>query len=338
MLVRWNKFSLELEMPRSERQKEIRRKSDLKIRRRNRIAIRTYLSQNPCIVCNFDNIFALEFHHRASDTKRESVSSLSRRAIGWHQIEAEILKCDVLCTNCHRKEHATDWYRVLDSVGKTKDRRYKASNIRRLLTILESSSCTHCGENDPIVLDFDHLDPSTKISSVANLVCRHRGWAKTAREIAKCQVLCGNCHKIKTRKDEYMSVYVASGLANCAAASGLAHELEIRGFPITYKWYDHGYIGNDQAEAKQNAAKAELAGVHEADILVVLLPGFLGTHLELGYALALQDEGHKKDIVIIGAHDVERPPSFYLLDNIRHYQSVSEFLSSDLIDGRPVSS
>jgi len=59
----------------------------------------------------------------------------------------------------------------------------------------ENSKCACCPENDPVVLEFHHKDPSTKIDSVGNMVHMGLDWATVKREIDKCVVLCSNDHK-----------------------------------------------------------------------------------------------------------------------------------------------
>ncbi len=57
--------------------------------------------------------------------------------------------------------------------------------------------CVCCGYNEsPYALDFDHLDPATKIDGVARMSTRNI--QKIKQEMEKCQVLCANCHRIKT--------------------------------------------------------------------------------------------------------------------------------------------
>lgn len=53
-----------------------------------------------------------------------------------------------------------------------------------------------CCNGDNRVLDFDHIDPSTKILTItANL---RLGFFGLLDEVKKCQLLCANCHRIKT--------------------------------------------------------------------------------------------------------------------------------------------
>lgn len=49
------------------------------------------------------NIAAFEFHHH-NDDKEFAIGSASNKS--WTVIKEEILKCELLCSNCHRIEHS----------------------------------------------------------------------------------------------------------------------------------------------------------------------------------------------------------------------------------------
>lgn len=62
-----------------------------------------------------------------------------------------------------------------------------------------SRGCENCGEDDPIVLDFHHPDPEDKHPRLKQ---RSKGNTLTSlsfpdleAEMAKCVVLCANCHR-----------------------------------------------------------------------------------------------------------------------------------------------
>ena len=57
------------------------------------------------------------------------------------------------------------------------------------------TSCHVCGESDPACLDFHHIDPETKIETVASLVYGQCSQESILEEIRKCVVLCSNCHR-----------------------------------------------------------------------------------------------------------------------------------------------
>ena len=61
--------------------------------------------------------------------------------------------------------------------------------------------CAECGYDlYGCALDFDHLDRSTKIAPVSRLALG--SLKKLFTEIRKCQVLCRNCHQIKSTIEE----------------------------------------------------------------------------------------------------------------------------------------
>ena len=58
-----------------------------------------------------------------------------------------------------------------------------------------SLSCTVCGVNHPAVIDFHHVDPSTKTAGIQTLIKNGR-FAAAYKEVKKCVALCANCHRI----------------------------------------------------------------------------------------------------------------------------------------------
>lgn len=58
--------------------------------------------------------------------------------------------------------------------------------------------CAECGSTEG--LEFDHINPKTKLMSIARAASRSESFFWT--EVAKCQLLCIYHHKIKTRKQK----------------------------------------------------------------------------------------------------------------------------------------
>lgn len=91
-----------------------------------------------------------------------------------------------------------------------------------------------------------------------------------------------------------MKFYLASGLKNIEAARKLIDDLcKHEGWHNTYNWTKHGSAAkmaeNQQvsyADIAMGIAAAEIDGVRDAQVVVVLMPGGRGTHAELGAALA----------------------------------------------------
>lgn len=66
---------------------------------------------------------------------------------------------------------------------------------------LREHPCVDCGATDIVTLEFDHRDPSQKVMEVAAMLGR-RSWSVIAAEIAKCDVLCANCHRKRSARQQ----------------------------------------------------------------------------------------------------------------------------------------
>lgn len=58
-----------------------------------------------CSRCGESHPACLEFHHRKGTKKEMNISDMLTKGWGPKKIQEEINKCDVLCSNCHKKEH-----------------------------------------------------------------------------------------------------------------------------------------------------------------------------------------------------------------------------------------
>jgi hypothetical protein len=74
----------------------------------------------------------------------------------------------------------------------------KQVNMINLLAYLKENPCYKCGETDPVVLEFDHRDRTTKSYDIGAMVNQTTKWETIMKEISKCDVLCANCHRRKT--------------------------------------------------------------------------------------------------------------------------------------------
>lgn len=85
--------------------------------------------------------------------------------------------------------------------------------------------------------------------------------------------------------------YIASGWENKAQVRQLAKLLTAQGWEWAYDWTQHK-DGDDLCEI----ANAEVDAIKASDILIALLPGGYGTHVEIGAAL-----GAGKQVVLYAA-------------------------------------
>jgi hypothetical protein len=78
---------------------------------KRKVIIRDWLNSikagNGCILCGDRRIPVLDFHHKDSQTKEGDISKIIDK---WSptRVMEEVLKCDVICANCHRMVHAMD--------------------------------------------------------------------------------------------------------------------------------------------------------------------------------------------------------------------------------------
>lgn len=83
--------------------------------------------------------------------------------------------------------------------------KFVASKKRRIAVIRqwlneikEADPCRDCAKFWPsYVMDFDHLDPSIKVDKISRMVFT-ASQEEILAEIAKCELVCSNCHRIRT--------------------------------------------------------------------------------------------------------------------------------------------
>lgn len=83
----------------------------------------------------------------------------------------------------------------------TKPGQYRTATYesrRAYVTEAKRKPCFDCGgEFPPVVMDFDHRPGETKSFGIGALAGK-KALELLAEEIAKCDVVCANCHRIRT--------------------------------------------------------------------------------------------------------------------------------------------
>lgn len=153
-----------------------------------------------CRECGEARPPALDFHHQNDKTK--DVSAMVNDGYGKDRIRAEINRCVVLCSNCHRKEHyeepvvpaGTDTDTLEAAIPTaTKHERRRIRRAWLAAYKLENGGCNRCSESAPACLDFHHS--SEKTMRVAQMVSFGHSLVEIRREIERCELLCSNCHR-----------------------------------------------------------------------------------------------------------------------------------------------
>ncbi len=72
---------------------------------------------------------------------------------------------------------------------------------RAWLDAIKSVPCDICkGRFPPECMDFDHRDRTTKKFTIGSSI--KIGIAHILAEIEKCDIICANCHRTKTRREK----------------------------------------------------------------------------------------------------------------------------------------
>ena len=74
----------------------------IKTRVRIRAFITAHLKANPCVDCGETDAIVLEFDHVRD--KDFNLSDAARKGVSMKKLKDEIAKCEVRCSNCHRRK------------------------------------------------------------------------------------------------------------------------------------------------------------------------------------------------------------------------------------------
>jgi hypothetical protein len=175
----------------------------IRVRQIGQLELLRDLRRVPCKDCGrtFEP-HQMDFDHRDPATKSFRVTTGRAMLMATAKLLAEVAKCDVVCANCHRLRTQGSW------IGRPRKDDYRAPSAARkaalwkvqadLLTELRSVPCADCGGSFPkAAMDFDHRDPSEKKYTVSRMLLR-TSTEEIIREAAKCDVVCANCHRMRT--------------------------------------------------------------------------------------------------------------------------------------------
>ena len=105
---------------------------------------------------------------------------------------------DQIEKNAYHRAYYADHKNVINGrmvVANKRRRHDRYAEIQKL----KSGPCTDCKRIFPYyVMDFDHRDPSDKTLGVSVMVKRMFAWDLVLAEIAKCDLVCACCHRLRT--------------------------------------------------------------------------------------------------------------------------------------------
>lgn len=128
-----------------------------------------------------------------------------------------------LCSTCSETKSVFDFYKSNQRAGartktagfiqsrckscQARDRDfYKKRNQAFVQKEKSRSGCVECGYNkNPVALDYHHVNENDKRFSLASVKAAGCSIQDLIDEIAKCIVLCANCHRIKHYGEKFDS-------------------------------------------------------------------------------------------------------------------------------------
>lgn len=105
------------------------------------------------------------------------------------------------CIDCKRvydREHYSKKTKVEKEKKQDRQTVLRKEKRKFIYDYLSNHNCECCGESDPVVLEFDHIDRELKTCNVSTMI--NNSLEKIKEEISKCRVLCANCHRRHTAK------------------------------------------------------------------------------------------------------------------------------------------
>ena len=105
-----------------------------------------------------------------------------------------------VCSRAYVQNHYNKNQKYYSDKARKRDLSLKQKYREYTLRYLQLHPCVDCGESNIIVLEFDHINPKTKIDDISNMVKNGMSFSKIIEEIKKCEVRCSNCHKIRTAR------------------------------------------------------------------------------------------------------------------------------------------
>jgi len=122
--------------------------------------------------------------------------------------EIEFSKCGKTlqryCKACNRQAQQS-WRQTKTGKSSTKTTKKKMQEQSRrfIARLLNKSSCALCGFSNPLVLQFDHVNPSDKSHEIGKLIkLKSTSIASLKLELRKCRILCANCHFLVTAQQQ----------------------------------------------------------------------------------------------------------------------------------------
>jgi hypothetical protein len=111
------------------------------------------------------------------------------------------------CKECEKKraagrkaniaQHAKKSYKKNKAKVCQRSKLVGKAKMDKITEIKSTTPCMDCGNiYEPCQMDFDHREPEKKSFSLNQ--ARWKKWEEIEKEMAKCDLICSNCHRLRT--------------------------------------------------------------------------------------------------------------------------------------------
>lgn len=100
----------------------------------------------------------------------------------------------------YQKKYHQGWYAENGDHRKQQVANRRRKLKQRFAEYKQSLECHNCGlsgKDNQWALEHHHLDPNDKVTTIAHLVTSGYAWDTIMEEVAKCIVICANCHRME---------------------------------------------------------------------------------------------------------------------------------------------
>jgi hypothetical protein len=85
--------------------------------------------------------------------------------------------------------------------GRWRDEGKKAKELKKWMVEIKSHPCCDCGRVFPICcMDFEHREGTKKKYNIGTMFAHHYSRELIETELVKCDLVCANCHRVRTQK------------------------------------------------------------------------------------------------------------------------------------------
>ena len=125
---------------------------------------------------------------------------LSKSSFDYRKNRTSCKSCEYDKRDLSSEVKATRRYRAKNRAKINAWNRDKARQVHKWMDTFKSAPCTDCGKTfPPYVMDWDHIrDKAVNLSTLRTQATYSATRDRFLKEIEKCELVCANCHRVRT--------------------------------------------------------------------------------------------------------------------------------------------